>query len=75
MGFAALLKGLREVLRSARRARPTKTRVLCPRCGSEELKLSSWLDGWLTPTRYYCQRCGYVGPIALEVDEESAQRG
>jgi len=26
------------------------------------------MDAWLTPKRYYCADCGYVGPIVFEVE-------
>jgi predicted RNA-binding Zn-ribbon protein involved in translation (DUF1610 family) len=49
--------------------RPKKVEV-CPRCGSINIRLSSKLDIWLTPKRYVCQDCGYVGPIVLELEED-----
>ncbi|MHC1564565.1 MAG: hypothetical protein ACXQTF_04480 [Candidatus Hecatellaceae archaeon] len=45
-------------------------RFLCPRCGSSRLKPYSSLDGWLTPTQYICEDCGYKGAIVLEETEE-----
>ncbi len=43
---------------------------ICPRCGSKNIKIASKLDGWLTPERYVCNDCGYIGQIVLEVEEE-----
>jgi hypothetical protein len=33
------------------------------------MRFSTKLDGWLTPGRYVCNDCGYVGSIVLEVEE------
>jgi predicted RNA-binding Zn-ribbon protein involved in translation (DUF1610 family) len=48
--------------------RPSKK--YCPRCGSPEIHLSSNLDYWLTPKKYACKKCGYVGPIVMELEKE-----
>jgi len=46
-----------------------KNRVLvCPKCGSQNIKLSSKFDAWLIPRRYVCSNCGYIGPIILEIE-------
>ncbi|HID19118.1 TPA: hypothetical protein EYP27_06215 [Candidatus Bathyarchaeota archaeon] len=45
-------------------------RLLCPRCGSNRLKPYSPLNGWLTPTQYICEECGYKGAIVLEEAED-----
>jgi len=63
-----LLQDIKEVLKTLSRSRPTK--IYCPRCGSPEIHLSSSLDYWLTPKKYMCQNCGYVGPIIMEVEKE-----
>jgi predicted RNA-binding Zn-ribbon protein involved in translation (DUF1610 family) len=47
---------------------PRKIQV-CPICGSVNIKLSSKLDIWLTPRRYVCNDCGYVGPVVLELEK------
>jgi ribosomal protein S27AE len=41
----------------------------CPRCGSVNIRLLSKLDVWLTPRRYVCNDCGYVGPVILELEK------
>jgi len=46
---------------------------VCPRCGSVGIRLSSKLDVWLTPRRYVCNDCGYVGPIVLEIEESKEE--
>jgi hypothetical protein len=25
---------------------------------------------WLTPRKYYCEKCGYSGPIYMELEKE-----
>lgn len=34
------------------------------------MHLSSSLDYWLTPKKYVCENCGYVGPIVMELEKE-----
>lgn len=46
---------------------------VCPVCGSRKLRLSSPLDGWLTPEVYICEECGYRGPIYLELQLEEKE--
>jgi len=28
---------------------------------------------WLTGTQYYCEECGYVGPVVMELEEEKEE--
>ena len=71
-----VLKNLREVLRGLKRRKLTKpTPKFCPRCGSSRIRLSSSFDVYprmygLTPGQYVCENCGYMGPIAMELEEE-----
>jgi hypothetical protein len=44
--------------------------IYCPRCCSPKISLYSSLDLWLTPKKYVCSDCGYVGPIILELEKE-----
>jgi predicted RNA-binding Zn-ribbon protein involved in translation (DUF1610 family) len=62
-----ILENLREVLKNLKHkeAKPK----LCPRCGSNALRLSSRFDVWLFPEQYVCMHCGYKGPITLELEE------
>ncbi len=57
-----------------KKRRKIRIRV-CPICQSRNIRLSSSLDGWLTPEIYICEDCGYKGPIYLElqVDEEDVK--
>jgi predicted RNA-binding Zn-ribbon protein involved in translation (DUF1610 family) len=63
-----LLRDIREVFKTLKRRRPSK--IYCPRCGSSKIHLSSSLDYWLTPKKYVCENCGYVGPIVMELEKE-----
>jgi uncharacterized Zn finger protein len=63
-----LMENLREVLRSLKHRRPDK--IYCPRCCSPKVKMHSTFDLWLTPTKYVCTECGYVGPVFLELEKE-----
>jgi predicted RNA-binding Zn-ribbon protein involved in translation (DUF1610 family) len=63
-----LLQDIKEVLKTLSCRRPTK--IYCPRCGSQKIHLSSSLDYWLTPKKYVCDNCGYIGPIIMELEKE-----
>ncbi|MEM1524698.1 MAG: hypothetical protein QW372_06260 [Nitrososphaerales archaeon] len=41
---------------------------LCPNC-LNELKLESPLAGLIVPESYFCDKCGYSGSVALEVNQ------
>jgi len=51
-----------------KRSQPTPK--FCPRCGSSEIQLSSRFDLWLFPEQYVCLKCGYKGPVVLELEKE-----
>lgn len=38
----------------------------CPKCGSQNVSLSSAFDMWLIPEQYVCKDCGYKGFAILE---------
>jgi predicted RNA-binding Zn-ribbon protein involved in translation (DUF1610 family) len=63
-----LLQDIKEVLKTLSYRRSTN--IYCPRCGSSKIHLSSSLDYWLTPIKYVCDNCGYVGPIIMELEKE-----
>ena len=53
---------------------------LCPVCGARLKPVRTLVSGWLTPQSYYCESCGYVGPIFLDsspnnLTGESSSRG
>jgi predicted RNA-binding Zn-ribbon protein involved in translation (DUF1610 family) len=63
-----LFENAREVFRTLKHRKPTM--IFCPVCGSSGLRLFSGLDIWLTPKKYVCDKCGYVGPIVMELEKE-----
>jgi hypothetical protein len=64
------LDGIRDVLKNTRHRKPTQ--IYCPRCASPKITLSSSLDVWLTPRQYYCEECGYLGIIVMELEKEDS---
>jgi len=68
-----LLQNIREVFKTVKRRKPSK--IYCPRCGSPKIHLSSSLDYWLTPKKYVCENCGYVGLIVMELEKEENSQG
>jgi predicted RNA-binding Zn-ribbon protein involved in translation (DUF1610 family) len=63
-----LLQDIKEAFKTLKHRKPTK--IYCPRCGSPKIHLSSSLDYWLTPKKYVCENCGYIGPIIMELEKE-----
>ena len=55
-----------------------KTIKLCPRCESSNIEISSGADIYprmygITPTKYVCKDCGYVGSLVLEKPVENKE--
>lgn len=46
---------------------------ICPKCKTPSLRPASYVSGWLTPDKFRCMECGYVGHIYLEVEPEEYQ--
>jgi predicted RNA-binding Zn-ribbon protein involved in translation (DUF1610 family) len=65
-----LLENVREVFKTLKHRKPSK--IYCPRCGSPKISLYSSLDFWLTPKKYVCKNCGYIGPIVMELEKEES---
>ncbi|MEM1552077.1 MAG: hypothetical protein QXH03_05365 [Candidatus Bathyarchaeia archaeon] len=63
-----ILQNMREVLKTLKHRSLSK--IYCPKCGSPRIHLSSSLDYWLTPKKYVCEDCGYVGPVVMEIEKE-----
>jgi predicted RNA-binding Zn-ribbon protein involved in translation (DUF1610 family) len=61
------LENIGEVFRTLKHRKPS--RIFCPRCASSLISLSSRLDAWLTPKKYICNSCGYVGPVVMELEK------
>jgi transposase-like protein len=64
---------IRDVLKNIKHKK--STHIYCPKCSSPKLTLSSSLDYWLTPQRYLCKECGYVGVVFMELEKEEEKDG
>jgi hypothetical protein len=64
-------KDITEVLKNLRRGRSGLK--LCPVCQSSELEVVSSLSIGLTPTQYICKKCGYTGPLFIEIEKDNNQ--
>jgi len=62
------LANLREIFKAFKHRRPSAK--YCPKCGASALHLSSSFDYWLTPRKYVCDACGYIGPVFMELEPE-----
>jgi hypothetical protein len=67
-----MLGNLRDVLKTLKHQRPTQ--IFCPRCGCPKLSLSSSLDYWLTPQKYLCSECGYLGTVFMVLEKEEEEK-
>ena len=65
------IDGIREVFKTIKHQKPTQ--IFCPRCASPKIHLTSSLAVWLTPKQYYCEECGYVGIIVMELEKDDSQ--
>jgi uncharacterized protein with PIN domain len=74
----SILKDLREVLKELKHKKLSKPAPkFCLKCGSHKIKLSGSLNTYprmygITPSQYICNSCGYKGPIAIEIEEETS---
>jgi predicted RNA-binding Zn-ribbon protein involved in translation (DUF1610 family) len=71
-----LFGSARQALKSVKHGKPSL--IFCPKCGSPDLRSSSGfagIDMWLTPRKYFCEKCGYVGPIYMELEKEEKEDG
>jgi ribosomal protein S27AE len=66
------LDTLSDVFKSIKRGKPEQ--IYCPKCGSPKLRLFSSLDYWLTPQRYFCGECGYMGSVFMELEKEEKEK-
>jgi len=66
------LDNVRRVLKTVKHRKPQH--IYCPRCASPKLCLSSSLDYWLTPQKYICGECGYVGSVVMELEKEEEEK-
>jgi len=66
------LDDVREVFKSVKHRSPTQ--IYCPRCCSPKIKLTSSLSYFLTPKQYYCEECGYVGTVVMELEKDEEEK-
>jgi len=59
---------IRDVLKNVKHRKPAQ--IFCPRCASPKIALSNSLSMWLTPKEYYCENCGYLGIVVMELEKE-----
>ena len=63
------LDDVREIFKSIKHRSPTM--IFCPCCSSPKIKLATGLTiGGLAPKQYYCEACGYVGTVVMELEED-----
>jgi len=65
------LDGIRDIIKNTKHRKPAQ--IYCPRCASPKIQLSSSLAVWLTPKQYYCEDCGYLGIIVMELEKEETE--
>jgi transposase-like protein len=64
------LKDMNNVFKSLKHRKLSK--VYCPKCASPEIGLVSSYYYMLGPRRYVCRKCGYTGPIVMELEKEES---
>jgi len=63
-----LLQDFHDVFRMLKRRSPSQ--IYCPRCGSPEIKVANGFVFGISPRRYLCAKCGYSGPVVMELEKE-----
>ncbi len=66
-----ILDNLRDTFKLVNR--PKKRGIqICPKCGSRQIHstLTGGGKGWIIPSTYKCDVCGYEGSIVVELEEE-----
>jgi len=66
------LDGIREAFKTVKYRPPSQ--IFCPRCCSPNIRLNSSLAVWLTPKQYYCEDCGYVGIVVMELEKDETEK-
>ena len=67
-----LLGNFRDVFKTMKHKKPSP--IFCPKCCSPDIRLSSSLDNWLIPQKYICEKCGYVGSVVMEIEEDNEEK-
>ena len=67
-----ILKNLKEVLKELKHKRLSNLATkFCPKCKSSNIRISSSFNmGGIAPVQYFCEKCGYNGPITIELDTD-----
>ena len=65
------IDGVRGIFKNVKHQKPTH--IYCPRCASPKIALSSSLAVWLTPKEYFCENCGYLGMVVMELEKEKEE--
>jgi predicted RNA-binding Zn-ribbon protein involved in translation (DUF1610 family) len=47
---------------------------VCPFCKQPTLRAADSISGWMTADIYKCDKCGYRGPVFIEVDPEELEK-
>jgi phage-related protein len=58
----------------ARRSPFAPAAKLCPKCLGPLRSMNKDLMGFI-PAEYYCERCGYSGPVYFEKDKDAEGEG
>lgn len=58
---------LADTVKRLKRSDPSPR--ICPSCGSTNIREHGSLGGWLIPSTFVCDDCGYAGGVVLEVDQ------
>ena len=69
-----MIDNTRDLLKAIKHSKPRA--IFCPKCCAPDLKTYSGfagMDMWLTPRKYICEKCGYVGPIYMELEKEETR--
>ena len=66
--FNINLKTLIKLVRKLERNTHDRMSV-CPKCKKSQIQILGSLNGWLTPSLYFCKKCGYTGSIIIEIEQ------
>jgi len=63
------LDDILDILKKSKHQRPRP--VFCPNCQSPKIKLKESYG--ILPQMYHCEKCGYEGPLILELEPEDSE--
>jgi len=68
------MKWLKEVLEALSKIKHKgMTPLVCPRCGTNNIRPEKSVTLGLLPTVYVCNDCGYRGHVVAEMDNEDSK--